>query len=109
MMVELKLTTGVNKMSQKKILCRNCKNVKPEDHVFKIEVFDCGDCIHNGAWNELDNEYIYDEKTIDFLGIDRVESYEEGCCEMGECADGGCYMFTCHQCGYQTNLYLVEE
>jgi len=94
-------------MSQK--LCKRCPNVNPEDHTFKIEILDCEGCVYNGAWSELDNEYIYDEATIEFLAIERTEAYEEGCCSFGECEGNGCYMFTCHQCGWKDNLHLMDS
>lgn len=91
-------------MSKK--LCRKCTNVKPEDHVFEIEIInDCTDCEYNGAWDEENHMYVYD-KDIDYLGVDRSEAFEKSCCKLGESQDNGCYMFTCHQCGNKTNLYL---
>lgn len=78
--------------------CNKCNS-----DLFKIEeIKDCTKCEHNGAY--VDGEYIYDKKRILDEKLERTQAEEEGECAFDSCFNAGCYMFTCAECGKQTNL-----
>jgi DNA-directed RNA polymerase subunit M/transcription elongation factor TFIIS len=84
--------------------CKKCDN-----DLFKIDGKDCNDCEFNGAYDEEDGEYIYDEAVIKSKNLMRTESNHEGQCKFGHSYDNGCFIFTCSSCGNKENIPLIEE
>lgn len=81
--------------------------IKCTASLFKIIIFDCcTDCKHNGAWTE--DGYIYDEKKIRDLKLERNEAEVEGSCFLGATWNMGCYLFICFNCGHESNLAAID-
>lgn len=85
--------------------CRKCKN-----DTFKIKYKDsCHECIENAAYDPEDEEYLYDRKRIEELGLTRNHVENEGECNFDSAWGEGCYMFTCMYCHTRFNLALIRE
>ncbi len=84
--------------------CKKCGS-----RIFLIdENNSCDDCKHNPAWNEEENNYTYDQETIDRLGLTRNYVEEERECGFGGASGDGCYMITCKFCEQKFNIPLVD-
>ena len=64
----------------------------------------CDDCPHNGAYDEDEEDYIYDEATIKEKGLTRDEAFDNGTCAYGTSHDNGCEIYKCATCGHEDHL-----
>jgi len=69
------------------------------EHLIIKTCYNCGDCKHNGIWNEESQEYIYKEELEN--GEERTQVYDNFSCELEDCLFGGegCTIVECPNCG----------
>lgn len=59
-----------------------------------IKNYSCGDCLHNGFWDNKALEYIY---VSDPPGP-RTECEYDGQCDTGDNYNQGCHIYICSKC-----------
>lgn len=84
--------------------CSKCKKTH-----FTIDIISCcDDCDQNSVYDPDIEEYITDMKIIDDKNLIRNSVEENGECNFGTAFGSGYYMFRCVNCGYKTNLPMME-
>ncbi len=67
---------------------------------------ECGNCKHNGAFNDDVDQYVYGE---DADKLDRTSVEDEGECQLGYSHGKGCHRYLCASCGkIKSHLPLME-
>ena len=85
--------------------CKKCGG-----KIFWIEKKECCDeCEYNAAYDDDDDEYIWDAKEINRKELIRNYVMEEGECWFDEAWGIGCYMMTCPSCGRKWNIPLTDS
>lgn len=85
--------------------CKKCGN----NLFYIITESNCKDCVHNGAYSGITEDYIYDQESIDRENIERDEAFENGNCEIGECFGAGCHIYKCSKCENLDIFPVIEE
>lgn len=84
--------------------CKKCGN-----DTFYIIESDCKDCLYNGAYSDITEDYIYDQESIDREHLERDEAFNEGSCEIGTCFGAGCHIYKCSKCGNLDISPIIED
>jgi len=98
-------------MSEKRKVCSKCGV-----NAFRIiETTSCSKCRCNGVYNEEEEEYTHDMKTIKTMEkedprlAERTQCWNEGECDMGSNHDAGCWVFECINCDCSDMIPRVEN
>ena len=85
-----------------------CKKCNTRQFTIKINS-DCGDCIHNPAWDEDEEEFTQKIKTIIEKDLVRDHALENGYCDLGDCFNEGCHLYRCINCGELSFLPIRRD
>lgn len=80
------------------------------NNLFTIQIIPCcSDCSENDAWDEDNDKFTNDLKTITSKNLERNYVSENGECNYGTAFGAGCYMFTCSKCNKKRNLAIIDN